>query len=110
MRWLRRSTRAIQIIDADHILERLDEAERSFCLDPYPIGLVCVPVACVVRRTQSPLHRATRRHGGDALFFKVSAAKLSQAVADACRILASGNIELAARRCNATHEESREDE
>jgi hypothetical protein len=34
---------------------------------PYPVGLVPVPVACVLRRTQSPLHRAARRHGGDAL-------------------------------------------
>jgi hypothetical protein len=33
----RRSTRAMQIIDADHVLERLDGSERSFCLDPYPI-------------------------------------------------------------------------
>ena len=57
----RRSTRAIQIIDTDHVFERLDGAERSFCLDPHPIGLVCGPVGCVVRRTQSPLHRATRR-------------------------------------------------
>ena len=32
----RRSTRAIQIIDADHILDRLDGAEGSFCVDPYP--------------------------------------------------------------------------
>jgi len=28
---LRRSTRAIQIMDANHVLERLDEAEKSFC-------------------------------------------------------------------------------
>jgi hypothetical protein len=64
MRWLRRSTRAIQIIDADHVLERLDEAERSFCLDPYPIGLVCVPVACVVRRSISPSAEKLRTRDG----------------------------------------------
>src|SRR5687767_4419913 len=41
----RRSTRAIQIIDADYVLERLDAAERPFCLDPYSVRLVCIPVA-----------------------------------------------------------------
>jgi len=40
----RRSTRATQIIDASHVLERLDEAE-SFCLDPYPVRVVGVRVA-----------------------------------------------------------------
>jgi hypothetical protein len=41
----RRSTRATQNIDADHVLKRLDGAEGSFCLDPYPVHLVPVPVA-----------------------------------------------------------------
>ena len=38
-RW--RSTRATQIIDTDHVLKRLDGAERSFCLDPYPVHALC---------------------------------------------------------------------
>ena len=41
------SRRAIQVIDADHVLDRLDRAERSFCLDPYPVGLVCIPVTAL---------------------------------------------------------------
>jgi hypothetical protein len=40
-----RSSQTIQIIDADHILDRLDKAERSFCLNPYSVRLVRVPVA-----------------------------------------------------------------
>jgi hypothetical protein len=32
-------------IDANHVLLRLDEAERSFCLDPYPVRVVGVRVA-----------------------------------------------------------------
>jgi hypothetical protein len=51
----------MQIIDADHVLDRLNGVERSFCLDPYPVGLVCIPVDRVGSRTKSPLHRATRR-------------------------------------------------
>jgi hypothetical protein len=35
----RRSTRAIQTIEADHVLERLDGAKRPFCLDPYPVRI-----------------------------------------------------------------------
>jgi hypothetical protein len=57
----RRSRRTSQIIDTDHVLERLDGAERSFCLDPYPVRLVRVQVDCIVRCTQNPLHRATGR-------------------------------------------------
>jgi hypothetical protein len=41
----RRGTRVIQIIDADHKLERLDGTERSFCLDPHPAGLVWILLA-----------------------------------------------------------------
>jgi hypothetical protein len=41
----RRGTRVIQIIDADHKLERLDGTERSFCLDPHPAGVVWILLA-----------------------------------------------------------------
>ena len=55
------STRAMQIIDANHVLKRIDETKGSFCLDAYPVRVVGIRVARVVGGTQSPLHRATRR-------------------------------------------------
>jgi hypothetical protein len=62
----------MQIIDADHVLERLDQAERSFRLNPYPIRLVCIPIHCIVSCTQT--HCIVRPGGTEAMpCFKSSA-------------------------------------
>lgn len=48
-----RSSGAMQVTDADHVLERLNGAEGSFCLNAYPGRFVGGRVDCLVRCIQT---------------------------------------------------------
>ena len=80
----RRNPRAMQIIDADHVLERLGGAERSFCLDPYPVGLMRKPP----RSCASPRAHCIVRPGGNEAMpcFKISRIGLMSRGRRRCRI------------------------
>jgi hypothetical protein len=51
----RRCTQAIQIIDGDHVLERLDGAESSFRLDPCPMAGASQSLVLRASASSSPL-------------------------------------------------------
>jgi hypothetical protein len=75
----RRSTRVIQIIDADQVLERLDGAKRSFCLDPYPVPLGASQSLELCAAPKA--HFIVRPGGTEAMpFFKISRIGLMSSV------------------------------